>query len=95
MPEMKETHERMIGYIQHERLIHLIVTIGFGVFLLITMAIALVKPSLLVLLLMGLFLVLLVPYVIHYFFLENTVQRWYKVTDDILSAGDKKPSVSG
>lgn len=80
---LKEKHERMTKDMQHERLIHLIVTFAFGVLLLITTAIVLITPSLQVFILMGFFFIMLVPYIIHYFFLENTIQRWYKLMDDI------------
>ena len=81
--DLRRKHKRMIKDMQHERLIHLIVTFAFGALLLITMGIALIRPSLQVFILMGLFFILLVPYIIHYFFLENTIQRWYKLMDEI------------
>ena len=80
---LKDKHELLISRMQHERLIHLLVTLAFGVFMLITLASAFIAPSKELYLLMGFFLVLFVPYVIHYFFLENTVQRWYQLSDDI------------
>lgn len=80
---LKEKHARVIQYMQHERLIHLMVTLAFGVFLLITIALAFIKPYPQAIILMGLFLILLIPYVIHYFLLENTIQRWYKLMDGI------------
>jgi hypothetical protein len=80
---LMETHERITSAMQHERLIHLLVTLAFGVFFLLSMAMAFIEPSWQVLILMGLFFVLVVPYIAHYFFLENTVQRWYTYTDEI------------
>jgi Flp pilus assembly protein TadB len=76
-------HTRMIQYMQHERLIHLMVTIAFGLFLLVTMLIAFINPAIPVIILMGLFFILLLPYIIHYYFLENTIQNWYRLTDEI------------
>ena len=81
--DLKEKHQRVINDMQHERLIHLIVTLAFGLLLLITVGIALIKPYSQVFILMGLFLILLIPYIIHYFFLENTIQRWYRLMDEI------------
>lgn len=81
--DLKKRHERVIRYMQHERLIHLMVTLAFGVFLLLAMTIAFIKPFLQVIILASLFFILLVPYVIHYFFLENTIQRWYTLMDEI------------
>jgi hypothetical protein len=77
-------HERTIAAMQHERLVHLLVTLAFGLFLLLSIGIALLQPSLPVYILSGLFFVMLIFYVAHYFFLENTVQRWYLLTDEIV-----------
>ena len=69
---LKEKHERMIRYMQHERLIHLLVTLAVGVFLLITirMILTLSYPQLIIL--AGLFLILLAPYLFHYFIIDST-----------------------
>ncbi len=66
-----------IGFFQHERLIHLIVTVLFGLATVITIPayMILLQPALLVL--GGLFLCLLFPYIVHYFHLENGVQQLY------------------
>lgn len=80
---LKGRHAQMIRFMQHERLIHLIVTLAFAAFLLFAMALAFLAPVMPVFLLMGLIFLLLIPYVSHYFFLENTVQRWYRLADEI------------
>ncbi len=82
-PSLRDGHLRMIERMQHERLIHLLVTLAFGVALLAALAMALIVPSVLVYALAGLLLTLFIPYVGHYFFLENTVQRWYSLADEI------------
>lgn len=82
-PALHDRHLRMIGRLQHERLIHLLVTLAFGIALLAVLAMALVAPSVQVYALAGLLLLLFIPYVGHYFFLENTVQRWYRLADEI------------
>ena len=76
----QEEMERLlvqIGFFQHERLIHLIVTVLFGLATVITIPAYLIlrEPALLVL--GGLFLCLLFPYIVHYFHLENGVQQLY------------------
>ena len=70
----KELYTRICFY-QHERLIHLIVTMSFGVFFLLSLLLITVNHSFI--LLSALFLVLLVPYIAHYYFLENSVQKLY------------------
>lgn len=66
-----------IGFFQHERLIHLIVTVLFGLATVITLPSCLANPEPALLVLGGLFLCLLFPYIIHYFHLENGVQQLY------------------
>ncbi|MEE3468160.1 MAG: hypothetical protein VZQ83_06950 [Eubacterium sp.] len=66
-----------IGFFQHERLIHLIVTVLFGLATVITIPMCLITNELALLVLGGLFLVLLVPYIVHYYHLENGVQQLY------------------
>lgn len=80
---LKSNHAQMISWMQHERLVHLFVTLAFGIGLLITMAMAQAAPGIWICLLAGLLLLLFVPYVSHYYFLENTVQRWYRLADEI------------
>lgn len=72
-----------IGFFQHERLIHLIVTITFALLTMLSVLgfLALVQPGILVLTL--LLLVLLVPYVRHYYILENGVQKLYTYYDKL------------
>ena len=67
----------------HERLIHLIVTVLFALLTVISLLaeLFLTEPILLVLSL--LFLVLLVPYVGHYYLLENGVQKLYEFYDSL------------
>ena len=63
--------------LQHERLIHLLVTLFFGLIFVMTMELAIVFENE-VLGIIGLGLSgLLVPYVWHYFKLENGVQKRY------------------
>jgi hypothetical protein len=84
---LKETHDRMIRFMQHERLIHLMVLLAFASFFLLSLGLVWMRPSLPAVLLCGLFFVLLVPYVCHYYFLENAVQRWYALADEIEKRG--------
>ncbi len=63
---------------QHERLVHLLVTLAFAVLFMLSLFMCLVTQKIGVLILSALFLVLLVPYIKHYYFLENSVQSLYK-----------------
>lgn len=78
--DKKELAEKLlvrIGFYQHERLIHLIVTMSFGVFFLLSLILAFSNAYFLAL--SALLLILLVPYIVHYYFLENSTQELYKV----------------
>lgn len=81
--------ERWLLYFQHERLIHLIVTVLFALSALIVFGIFIVVQSLYILVLEGLILVLLVPYIFHYFNLENGVQRLYDLVDELVKRKEK------
>ena len=79
--ELLEEHLRMIAWVQHERLVHLIVTVAVVICELFTVDLVLLHPELGIVpavIMLGL-AVLLGFYFYHYFFLENTVQRWYKI----------------
>jgi hypothetical protein len=80
---LAEFHEQQTGRMQHERLIHLLVTLSIGLFLLISIGLSLFRPGPGLAVLSALFLVLETAYVIHYFRLENGVQRWYKLGNRI------------
>ena len=68
---------KRISLYQHERQIHLLVTLAFAVLFMISLALFLVKGGIGIAVLTVLFLVLLVPYIKHYYFLENSVQKLY------------------
>lgn len=71
-----------IKIFQHERLIHLLVTLASYAILTIISFIA--STISLMFVFVGIILFLfLIPYVLHYFFLENNVQYLYKQYDRI------------
>jgi hypothetical protein len=78
-----------IGYLQHERIIHLLVTLGFALIFIIAMMTSLIIQSMTVSVFAAMILLLLVPYIFHYFNLENGVQRLY-ILDKILEKRAKK-----
>ena len=72
-----------IGFFQHERLIHLIVTVTFALLTILTLFTCLFYQSIGIYLLMLLLLVLLLPYIKHYYILENGVQKLYRYYDEL------------
>lgn len=77
-------HLIKVQFYQHERLIHLIVTVLFALLEVICLAVMMVTGGMGALALTLMILVLLVPYVGHYYFLENSVQELYLIYDEIL-----------
>jgi Ca2+/Na+ antiporter len=76
-------HRTQISYLQHERLVHLLVLLFFGVCALLTLLFLVLHPQVLVGVLLLMLLVLLLPYLVHYYRLENGVQRWYHLANEI------------
>jgi len=92
--KLLETHLAQISFFQHERLVHLMVTILFAVLAFSTFFLLYLQIGLSVqasgglpwglLILFLLLLVLLVPYIMHYYLLENSVQKMYAQYDELL-----------
>ena len=74
---------RWLLYFQHERLIHLIVTVLFAICDFISFGLFVLTEKWNLLPLLLLVTVLLVPYIFHYFYLENGVQRLYTLIDEM------------
>lgn len=82
--EVIRQHLIQLEFFMHERLIHLIVTITFALMECIVMTMVVMAFSIPVSALFILILVLLIPYVGHYYLLENSVQYMYKQYDALL-----------
>ena len=83
-----EDHSIKIQFYQHERLVHFLVTMLFAILFLITFLFSLSNPSFGLILLDIMFLLLLVPYIFHYYKLENSVQYMYKQYENLKSLKD-------
>lgn len=77
---------QQISFFQHERLIHLIVTVTFALLTMLAILGAMLTPEPALFALILLLLVLLVPYVRHYYILENGVQKLYRYYDALRDA---------
>jgi len=93
----KNDLEREIGslwewilFFQHERLIHLLVTILFALLTFGSLVTYLVTGFLPVIALFVLFLALLIPYIFHYYHLENGVQQLYDLYDQLKASKEDK-----
>ncbi len=72
-----------IGFMQHERLVHLLVTILFALLMFMSLIAFFVSENVGMLAAAVLMLALLIPYVAHYYFLENGVQKLYFLYDKV------------
>lgn len=77
-------HLEQITFFRHERLIHLLVTLLFALLTFATcfLCVFFFHPGLLILFVF--LLVLLIPYIMHYYTLENGVQKMYAQYDEII-----------
>lgn len=89
--QIREEHLVQVGFFQHERLIHLIVTVIFALFAVLSVGMAFLLMAFGTegagswFLVVAAFLILLVPYVRHYYILENEVQKMYGQYDEIIA----------
>lgn len=79
-----------IGFFQHERLVHLIVTVLFALLTIIVFVLAVTKFSLWSGMLLFFLLVLLLPYIRHYYILENGTQKLYQYYDRLEAAAKRR-----
>ncbi len=83
--KMLDKHRKKLGWLMHERFVHLIVlliaiiALLFSIFLLVSAPDTLPAslPMCILIFILGCF------YVRHYFFLENTVQKWYMIEEEL------------
>ncbi len=80
---LRQQASLQIAFFQHERLIHLIVTMTFALMTMITLAGICITGYLPLTALMVLLLVLLIPYIRHYYILENGTQTLYRYYDSL------------
>ena len=82
--ELLVWHEKKLTWLQHERLVHFLVTMLTGVFFIFSVLLGiLLEWSIAVLLLQLILFILLAAYLRHYFKLENMVQHWYRIADEL------------
>lgn len=82
--EILEEHLVQIGFFQHERLIHLIVTVTFAIMTVLSLFAPLLSGVCSLYAFTLMLLVLLIPYVFHYYTLENETQKMYAQYNEIL-----------
>jgi hypothetical protein len=81
--QLQAWHQKQLAFMQHERLIHLLVLLTCSLLLVLSIGYLGLSPALAPFGMAGLLLVLVAAYVVHYFRLENGVQRWYHLANRI------------
>lgn len=76
-------HLIQIGFIQHERLVHLIVTLAVAFIMLGAFVVSAFYPGVASISLDIILTILEIFYLVHYYRLENGVQRWYGIYNRI------------
>jgi hypothetical protein len=76
-----------IEFVSQERLIHLIVTLFFSLLLIAAIIISYIIPNTPLILLDLILLVLDTFYIVHYYRLENGLQRWYEIYSNLKRDG--------
>lgn len=74
---LKQEHLTQISFFCHERLIHLIVTVTFALLEMLSLMLSVFSGEICTMLLTVVILILLIPYIRHYYILENEVQKMY------------------
>jgi len=85
-------HLCQIGFFQHERLIHLIVTVTFALVMFMMLILLLLTDQYLSLILAVFIFVaiMLLLYIRHYYILETSVQKMYEQYDEIQKRKSKQ-----
>lgn len=83
LEKILKEHKEKIKYLQHERLIHLIVTMTVALATMMLDLTTLTTAQIILLIPDVMLSALLVGYLFHYRMLENTTQRWYSLADKI------------
>lgn len=91
--EEMQKHLVQIAFFAHERFIHLVVTVLFALMTTMVFLYTFSNFSIPLLLLMVLLIGLLIPYIKHYFLLENSVQDMYEQYDKMQEKAGKKSFV--
>lgn len=82
--ERLEYHLIQIKQFQHERLIHLIVTVFVGLLAMAFFLFSLLIENMGLLIIFLALTCLFIPYILHYYLLENNVQKLYTQYDELL-----------
>lgn len=80
---LSEKHLAKLNWLQHERLIYLLIALSFCFFSLSSFLALLIISQIELVVLTLIFLVTAIFYIICYYLLENMVRRWHKLNDKL------------
>ncbi len=80
-----ELHLTQIAFFSHERLVHLIVFVLVALCTVMTILAFVLSGEIMLLPLALLLFILLIPYCMHYYLLENSVQKMYDQYDAMMN----------
>lgn len=83
--KVRKYHKIQIMFLQHERLVHMLVTLFFGFLLVFVLFMALFLELVVFIILFVLLSILEILYMVHLYRLETGVQRWYGLYRDIVN----------
>lgn len=81
---IRKRHMTEIHFFMHERIIHLIVTVLFAIATFMSIFTFLMVENIALIALIVALMVLLIPYISHYYLLENGVQKMYEQYDKLM-----------
>ena len=84
-----EKHLTQIAFFAHERLVHLLVFCLVAVCTVMCILAFVIKGEIVLLPLIILLFILLIPYCMHYYLLENSVQKMYYQYDEMQNKKDR------
>lgn len=79
-----EEHLIRINFFQHERLIHLIVTVIYALINILAFLFGITSKNMIPIIIGYMSMCFLIPYIYHYFLLENGVQKMYRQYDEMI-----------
>ena len=84
-----EHHLTQIAFFSHERLVHLIVFVLVAICTVMSILALVISNEVVIIPLIVMLFVLLVPYCMHYYLLENSVQRMYDQYDEMIAKKER------
>lgn len=80
---LKREHLVQIGFVQHERLVHLIVTVMCCLLLFIGLGVFFLSRLWEIMIVNGFMLILVFGYLMYYYYIENITQKLYRLYNRI------------